>query len=96
MTPEERDYIEDLLQDETLSFREIGRRTGFSDFTIRAAARKVAGDPRPLKSPRSRSDDSDDEGESLGLGGWAVLAGITGLFIGAIWLWGRNMGPPDV
>jgi hypothetical protein len=93
MSPEDRTRIENLLQDETLSYRAIGRETGYSDFTIRAVARELAGDPRPLKSPRSQSN---QDSASMGLGGWGILAGLTGLFVGAIFLWNRNPPPPDV
>lgn len=93
MSDEERARIAELLRDDGLSYREIARRTGFSDFTIRAVARKLTGDDRPMK--RSRHEREDESDGPLGFIGWATLAGIGGLFIGAVWLLGRWMPPPD-
>lgn len=93
MSPQDRSRIEELLQDESLSFRAIAREVGYSDFTIRQVSRELAGDERPMK--RSRREREAAPNESLGFTGWAILAGIGGFLIGAFWLFGRGMPPPD-
>lgn len=85
MTPEDRAQIEELLKDETHSYREIARQTGYSDFTIRAVARKLMGNDRPLKSTR-RSRDVTNGGS---ISGWVLLAGVIGI-IGAIWYFNKE------
>lgn len=86
----DRARIEELLQDETLSYREIARQTGASDWTVRRIARDVAGDVRPMKRARH-----EHAVEPLGLASWAILAGLGGIFVGALWFLGRGMSPPD-
>lgn len=91
--PVDRDLIEQLLENDSLSFREIGRRAGCSDWTVRRIWRDLADDSRPMKLPPRPRDDSAD---SLGLAGWGVLAGIVGLFIGAFWFFARGTPPPEI
>jgi DNA-binding Lrp family transcriptional regulator len=43
MKPVDRDLVERLLQDESLSFREIARRADCSDWSVRSIARDLAG-----------------------------------------------------
>jgi hypothetical protein len=85
-----RDLVTQLLADETLSYREIGRRAGCSDWTVRAIAREATGDLRPMKSPQCFEGD----GGSLGVAGWGILAGIIAAFGAAAWLGARNTRPP--
>jgi hypothetical protein len=87
------DLVAQLLEDESLSYREIGRRAGCSDWTVRRIARELASDSRPMKFQSYENNEND---EPLGFAGWGVLAGIASLFIGAVWLWKRGMPPPDV
>jgi hypothetical protein len=84
----DRDIVEALLLDESLSFREIARQAGCSDWTVRSIARDLAGDDRPMKSSARRRDDG------AGLGVWPVLAAVAVLFIGAVWL-GTRVIPPS-
>jgi|GEM_PF-5060325 len=88
--PADRALIEQLLEDGSLSYREIGRRAGCSDWTVRSVARQLTCDVRPMKRGARRDND-----ESNGFVGWFVLVGIIGLFIGALWLGARGLPPSD-
>lgn len=52
MKPVDHALVEQLLADETLSYKEIARRASCSDFSVRTIARKLSGDDRPMKTPR--------------------------------------------
>lgn len=91
--PVNRRLVEQLLEDETLSYNEVAERAACSSWSVRKIARELAGDERPMK--RSRREREAAPNESLGFTGWAILAGIGGFLIGAFWLFGRGMPPPD-
>lgn len=78
----DRDLVAHLLQDETLSFREIARRANCSDWSVRSIARSL---------------EPDDEGSSEPLtpGQWGILAGIVAVLIGAMCFAAWRMPPLD-
>jgi hypothetical protein len=84
-----RALVAELLEDPTLSYREISRRANCSDFSVRAIARGLA------------SDDSYDRdaatigAEPLTLRDWGVGIGILSAIFGGIWLLARWLPPPD-
>lgn len=86
--PVDRDLIEALLADGSLSYREIARRADCSDYAVRAISRQLNGDPRPMKSAR-RPRDND---KPLGMGGWAAV-GIAAAVGGLMWWVARK--PPE-
>jgi hypothetical protein len=49
----DRAFVEELLADETLPYREVARRAGCSDWSVRSIDRQRSGGP-PMKTPRSR------------------------------------------
>jgi len=63
MKPVNHALVEQLLADETLSYKEIARRASCSDFSVRTIARKLSGDDRPMKTPRVRNDNNEGEFE---------------------------------
>jgi hypothetical protein len=74
-----------LLQDETLSYREIARRAQCSDFSVRAIAHAL-----------SVTDSGDDPPtEPLTLREWSIGAVVMVLIFGGIWLLARRLPPPD-
>jgi hypothetical protein len=91
MSGDRRALVERLLEDESLSYREIGRRAGCSDWTVRSIARKLSGDSRPLKSPRREHSSGDDDAPT-GAVGWTILAGIVAFFGAIAWLARRSPG----
>jgi transposase-like protein len=93
VSPDERDRIAELLQDPGLSYRAIGRELGLSDWTIRRVARELDGDPTPMRSPRSRSQEPQTEGAAT-LTSWLVIGGIVAVFVLAI-LAGTRRSPPE-
>jgi hypothetical protein len=94
MRPEDYDRIATMLQDGSLSYREIGRQTGVSDWTIRKIARELDGDPRPMRSPHSEPSDSGTD-EASALTGWIVFAVVVGCFAIMIWAGARWTPPPE-
>jgi hypothetical protein len=90
-TPVDRDLVERLLSDGTLSFREIARLAGCSDWSVRAIARDLAGDSRPMK--RDRYEQHDNCEDPVGAGGWAIVAAIAAALIGGLWLFLRRPPP---
>lgn len=86
--------VEHLLENETLSYREIAKRANCSDWSVRAIDRKLANDSRPMK--RDRYEREDDGGESLAIAGWLVLAGIVIALILALWMGMRGIQPPEI
>lgn len=85
----DRVLVEELLADGCLSYREIGRRAQCSDFAVRAIARQLSGDLRPMKSAR-RSHDNE---EPLSASGWATIAGMAVVLLGLLWWVARR--PPE-
>jgi hypothetical protein len=79
-----RALVEQLLDDPELSYREISRRAGCSDFLVRAIAREYLGrdDPAPDSEPLTARD-------------WCIVASIAVVIFGGIWLLGRWLPPPD-
>jgi DNA-binding Lrp family transcriptional regulator len=77
MKPVDRDLVERLLQDETLSFREIARRAECSDWSVRSIARGLAG------SAQSYNADAEPT-EALTLKDWGIFLGVCALVIGVI------------
>lgn len=92
--PVERTLVESLLDDGSLSYREIARQAGCSDWTVRRIARDLAGDPTPMKRRRPASDSEDEE--QAGPAGWGVLVGLAAFFGGLIWLATRRAPPPQI
>lgn len=90
----DRARIMELLRDETLSFRAISREVGCSDWTVRAIARELAGDARPMK--RARCKYQNDCPEPLGLAGWGIFVGIVAAFAIAFWFGTRGISPPEM
>jgi len=92
----DRERIAELLEDETRSFRSIGRELGLSDWTIRKIARELDGDPRPMKRRRQRPQEMPAE-ETSPLVGWLVLGGIVFGVAFVIWAGARSVPvqPPD-
>ncbi len=85
MKPVDRALVERLLEDETISFREVSRRAGCSDWSVRAIARDLAGGDRRIKR-----DASGDDGEPIGLVGWLIFFGLVAIFGGVIWFAARR------
>jgi hypothetical protein len=77
----DRALVERLLEDESLSYREIARQAGCSDWTVRSIAREASGDDRPMKS----ADGYEDDTEVTPLG-WVPFAVIAALLAGIAWL----------
>jgi hypothetical protein len=74
-----------LLQDETLSYREIARRAQCSDFSVRAIAHAL-----------SVTDSGDDPPtEPLSLREWGIAGAVMVLIFGGIWSLGRRLPPVD-
>lgn len=65
--PADRERIGELLQDESLSYREIAREAGCGDWTVRRIARDLDGGETPMKSA-SRPYDNDDAKPGFGIG----------------------------
>jgi hypothetical protein len=76
----------DLLQDESLSYREIARRAGCSDFSVRAIAREA---------DAYRLSDSAAADELLTPRDWWIVAGIAVTFFGGLWFLGQQLPPPN-
>jgi hypothetical protein len=81
----DRVLIERLLQDESLSYREIGRRANCSDWSVRSIARDLAGRQKPAEHPPQ---------EPLTLAEWWIGVGIALLMFGGL-CWAAWRWPPD-
>jgi hypothetical protein len=81
----DRELVERLLKDESLSFREIARRANCSDWSVRSIARE------------SDDDYSCDyaEGEPPTAREWGIFAGMLIAVFGGIWLLARRFPPMD-
>jgi hypothetical protein len=76
--------IIELLEDESLSYREIARRASCSDFAVRAIAHKLGGSPHappPDASPPTTA-------------GCLIAVAIALLICGGLW-WASRQMPPD-
>lgn len=80
--------VERLLQDESLSYREIARRAQCSDFSVRAISKELAGDD-------FARDDTEAKTEPLTPRDWAIFCGIAIAIFGGIWLLARRLPPMD-
>jgi hypothetical protein len=101
MRPVNRAIVEELLADETLSYKEIARRASCSDFSVRTIARELSGDPRPMKTPRGeRYVDEAEPAEPCELTttekviGWGIVALLIAGFVFALRV-GHFDYPPD-
>lgn len=89
----DHNLVEELLQDETLSLREIARRADCSDWTVRRIARELDGDYRPIKSGDAQS--ADDPESLPGVFGWIGLA-VTVTVVGLmVWAGLRGLPPTE-
>jgi hypothetical protein len=94
MNPADRSRIEELLQDETRSYRSIGRELGISDWTVRKVARQLSQDTRPM---RQRPPHSDETAEGVSpLTSWLVFGSVVGFLALAIWAGTRWPPPSDL
>lgn len=75
--PIDRKLVARLLQDETLSLREVARRANCSDWSARAIWREVEAD-------RRRDDPSGVPHEHVTLLDWAIFGGFVALLFGGI------------
>lgn len=83
----DRALVEQLLEIESLSYREIARQAGCSDWSVRSIARDLA------RSGEAATRGSDEKPhEPAGLAAWLVFAGFVASIVGAIWFAGRQ--PP--
>ena len=67
----DRAFVQELLEDESLSYREIARQAGCSDWTVRSIAR---GDDRPMK--RAGGFEGDAETTPAGWVPFVVIAAV--------------------
>lgn len=95
MKPADRDEIEELLQDPSLSCRAISRATGYSDWTIRKIARELDGDLRPMKQRRSQIEEPAIE-EASEVSGWLVFGIIAAGLVLVICASARWTPPPEL
>ena len=94
-------YANLMTRKKVVEIVRIARQAGCSDWTVRSIARKLSGDPRPLKAPRvqrRRDDDyrGGDSEEPLGIAGWGIVGAIAAVFFGAIWWSARRVSPPEI
>jgi hypothetical protein len=77
--------VERLLEDGSLSYREISRIANCSDWSVRSIAREID------------SDQSRDyaESEPLSPRDWAIFGGVVVAMFGGIWLLARRFPPID-
>lgn len=94
MNPADRDRIAVALEDETKSFRAVGRELGLSDWLVRKVARELDGDPRPMRQPRSPQSYEPTE-ELSATTAWLIFGGVIGALALAIWLGTRWNPPPQ-
>jgi hypothetical protein len=85
MSTVDRSRIEQLLTESSLSYREIARQVGCSDWSVRAVAHELVGDERPIKdSACSRSS------EPLESFGFVAVIGVIACFIVALYFFTRG------
>lgn len=83
----DRERVAQLLQDESLSFREIARRAHCSDFSVRSIARELASD--------YPADDDTMQSEPLTATEWWIFGGIVALIVGGVCFAAWRMPPLD-
>ena len=100
MTPTDRDRIEEMLHDPSLSCRAIARATGYSDWTIRKIARELAGDATPMRQTRRRSEGAAEDFTSVSStcswAGFGVFLGVLAVAIWAAVRWTPPLDPTDL
>lgn len=74
-----RDFVANLLQDGSLSYREIARRANCSDWSVRAIAREMDA------GYSGSATDGASPDEPLTALEWAIFGGIVILVFGGIW-----------
>lgn len=89
----DQERIAELLEDETRSFRSIGRELGVSDWLVRKTARELHGDPRPMRQRCSRSQEPPAE-EVSPIVGWLIFGGFILGTAFLIWIGARSAPPP--
>jgi hypothetical protein len=82
----DRDLVARLLREGSLSYREIARRAQCSDWSVRSIAREFTVSQPRVEQPQQ---------EPLTPVEWGIVAGITAVFFGGIWLLGRWLPPQD-
>lgn len=93
MNAADRERIVDMLLEEPPpSCRAVSRATGYSDWTVRKIARELDGDTRPMRQPRSRSQEPADEVSALGA--WLLFGGTVAVIALSIWAGVRSAPPP--
>ncbi len=92
MSSVDRERIEEMLQDESRSLRDIAREVGCSDWTVRSIARHLRGDLRPMK--RAHHGSPRDQ-ESAGFAGWAIGIGLVAAVGAVLWYATHGPAPPD-
>ena len=80
----DRDLVERLLQDPSLSYRQIARRANCSDWSVRSIAQQLDGS----------SHDDSIESRPLTLRERGILGGVIAAMLGGIWWLARRMPPP--
>jgi hypothetical protein len=99
-----RAYVARLLEDDSLSYREIARRASCSDYSVRAIAAQLRDgcgsmtEPPPQRRVRPARDPDDYpeiEYEPLSGTAWAVIAGIAIVIFGAMWITSSRLPPTD-
>jgi len=83
--PVDRELVERLLQDESLSFREIARRAKCSDWSVRSIASQLDSDNSGDTTPT----------EPLAPTEWWIFAGIVALIFGGLCFASWRTQPPD-
>lgn len=86
--PVDRDLVAHLLQDETLSFREIARQANCSDWSVRSIAKELNSDPLA-------GNGIEAESEPLTPRDWMIFGGILIAIFGGIWLLAGRLPPMD-
>jgi hypothetical protein len=83
--------VERLLEDESLSFREIARRAACSDWTVRSIAKHGSGDGSTYDGT---TYDGTTEREPLSIAEWGIVAGFFLLLVGGLVFAAWRMPPP--
>jgi hypothetical protein len=98
----DRDLVEQLLQDPSLSYREVARLAGCSDYSVRSIARKINRSDQAMTEPpaarsmrrATESEDKQPEGVSLLLVGGCVVLFFVIAFIARAHFGSIDL-PPD-
>jgi len=95
----DRAFVQELLADETLSYKEIARRADCSDWSVRSIDRKRNGGP-PMKASRARHDcaESTPEEPSRPLTGAdkAIAWSVIGLIVVGVFALSRYARRDDL